>query len=303
MLRKINNTLNFGKGSIPYILLLPLLVLYILPLCISMFLILVQSLGIIPSLGLNEVTFSYYMKAFYDETFGSAFAFSMICSTMCSIIAVTLGFFMALILSNNKKKGMLQDLLQIPLLIPHFTAAFMVFLLLSQSGIVSRAMGSLNIISNQSFFPQLVLDKFGFGIMITYIWKEIPFCALVILASMKSIDDRLKLVSKNLGASQFQYLKYVLLPLCLPTMLNTFIIIFAYNFGAFEVPYLLGPTYPKTMSVLSYISYSSPDILVRPYTMALNVIITFMSILLIFIYVKTLDSIKALEGQIAAGRN
>ncbi len=279
-------------------LLFPLLILYILPLCISMLLILVQSLGFIPGLGLNELTLSYYMKAFCDDAFGSAFFFSMGCSTICSIIAVVLGFFIALLLSNSKRKGILQDILQIPILIPHFTAAFMMFLLLSQSGIASRIMGSLNIISDQSFFPQLVLDKLGLGIMITYIWKEVPFCALVIFASMKNIDDSLKAVSNSLGASKIQYIKYVLLPLCMPTMLNTFIIIFAYNFGAFEVPYLLGPTHPKTMAVLGYISYIAPNILVRPYTMALNVIITFMSIVLIFIYIKTLDSIKALEGQI-----
>ncbi|EFG88846.1 hypothetical protein CLCAR_1594 [Clostridium carboxidivorans P7] len=54
---------------------------------------------------------------------------------------------------------------------------------------------------------------------------------------------------------------------------------------------MLGPTTPKTLPIKAFIEYSNPDISNRPYAMALNVILTFISIMIVWIYDKTLSLI------------
>ena len=51
-------------------------------------------------------------------------------------------------------------------------------------------------------------------------------------------------------------------------------IIFAFSFGAYEVPFLLGPTTPNALPVKAYIEYSSPELFNRPYAMVINCILT-----------------------------
>ena len=56
----------------------------------------------------------------------------------------------------------------------------------------------------------------------------------------------------------------------MPAIKKAFLIILAFSFGAYELPFLLGPTLPKALPVQAYIEYLSPDLLNRPYAMALN---------------------------------
>jgi len=78
----------------------------------------------------------------------------------------------------------------------------------------------------------------------------------------------------------------------MPLVASSFIIIFAFSFGAFEVPYLLGPTSPKTLPVKAYIEYTNPDLTHRPYTMVINMILTFYSLILVWLYSKTFKLIS-----------
>jgi putative spermidine/putrescine transport system permease protein len=60
----------------------------------------------------------------------------------------------------------------------------------------------------------------------------------------------------------------------LPVVLETGIIIFAFILAAFEVPYLLGATYPKMLPVLAYQWFFEGDWSNRPLAMASMVILT-----------------------------
>ena len=51
------------------------------------------------------------------------------------------------------------------------------------------------------------------------------------------------------------------------------LIVFAYTFGAFEVPYLLGQTYPMTLPVWAYRNYSDIDLMARPEGIATGLVI------------------------------
>jgi putative spermidine/putrescine transport system permease protein len=89
-----------------------------------------------------------------------------------------------------------------------------------------------------------------------------------------------------LGASPVRTFFAVTLPLCAPAIAKAFLIIFAFAFGAYEVPFLLGPTLPRALPVLAYIEYTGPDLLDRANAMALNGIMSFVTLALAWSYLR-----------------
>jgi putative spermidine/putrescine transport system permease protein len=162
--------------------------------------------------------------------------------------------------------------------------AIFVLNIFSKSGLIARFLASLNIISSSDQFVSLVYDKYGVGIMLAYLWKEIPFIIYFVLALMSNINESLGEASINLGANSLQTFRKVTLPLCKNTILSGFLIIFTFSLGAYEIPQLLGPTLPKTLPILAHIQYVHPNLQNRPYAMALNGIIIIISLIAATIY-------------------
>ncbi len=57
------------------------------------------------------------------------------------------------------------------------------------------------------------------------------------------------------------------------------VLVFAFAFGSYEVPYLLGRPYPATLPVVAYQYYRDTDLTLRPQAMAVAVLITALSVL------------------------
>lgn len=272
----------------PYLLIMPATFVILGIILAGMYTALSQSLGYFPAVGLNELTLKYYKEVILDESFIESFKFSIYISLVSSLVAVIIGVFLAYVISesNSKKiKGLF--LYKLPIVVPHIVAALLVYNLLSQSGIFPRFLYSFGIIKEQTDFPTLVFDSKGVGIIISYLWKEIPFVTMVVYGVLSKINGNLSIAARNLGASRGQAFKYVVLPLILPTVFSSFIIIFSFSFGAYEVPFLLGSTVPKALPVAAYIEYSNPNLTNRPYAMVMNVILIFISLLLIYLYEKS----------------
>lgn len=258
---------------------------------------LVQSFGYFSVIGLKDFTLRYYLEVLTDKDFLQSLRFSFYISLISSVIAVIVGVILAYsILRSRYKKSIEEFIYKLPIIVPHTIAALLVYNLFSQSGVVPRILYNMGIIDSQSQFPSLVFDRVGIGIIIAYLWKEIPFIAMVVYTILSNINDRLVEVALNLGANNRQVFWHILLPLIMPSIFSSFIIIFAFSFGAFEVPYLLGPTSPKTLPVKAYIEYTNPDLTNRPYTMVINMILTFISVLFVWIYSRTFKLISKYNG-------
>jgi putative spermidine/putrescine transport system permease protein len=72
----------------------------------------------------------------------------------------------------------------------------------------------------------------------------------------------------------------------MPGVLRASIFVFAFTFGAVEIPLLLGQSFPSVMSVLAFKSYANPDLNARGEAMAMSMIITVMVGILIYLYMK-----------------
>lgn len=252
-----------------------------------------QSLGYFPVVGLREFTFKYYFEVLSDKTFLDSLKFSLYTSLISSLLAVVIGVLLAYsILRSKNRRGIEEIVYKLPIIIPHSIAALLIYNILAQSGIMARILYHIGFINRQSQFPSLIFDQMGIGIILTYLWKGIPFIAMVVYTVLSNINDKLADAALNLGANRRQVFWKILLPLIMPSILSSYIIIFAFSFGAFEVPYLLGPTSPKALPVKAYIEYTNPDLTHRPYTMVINMILTFYSFAFIWLYNKTFKFIS-----------
>jgi len=65
--------------------------------------------------------------------------------------------------------------------------------------------------------------------------------------------------------------------------------VFAFSFGSYEVPFLLGRPFPATLPVVSYEYYRDTDLNARPQAMAISVGIAVFVGILVVCYAAALD--------------
>lgn len=286
------------KKYTPYLLLLPQIILLII-FAIGLINGITQSFGVIPTFGLREPTLNYYKEVLISKDMLNSILFSLYIAGTSSIFAVIIGTLICMIIVINKKTiKTYERLVQIPIVVPHVVVAIFILNIFSKSGLLARLLSALGLISGQEEFINLVYDKYGIGIILAYLWKEIPFIIYFVISIMANINDSLGEAAINLGASKWETFKKVTLPLCKNTILSGFLIIFVFALGAYEIPQLLGPTLPKALPVLSYIQYIHPNLQNRPYAMALNGIIILISLISALLYYKLIkNNISALKDK------
>lgn len=284
------------KKRTALLLLIPFLAITVLVLAAAA-IVLIQSLGYIPVFGLTDLTTKYYDKILHSSDFLSSLSVSLYLSLVSATAAAVLGVIIAAALISLRKQTVLH-IVRLPILVPHMVVAVFVVTLFSQTGLLARLCCAVGLIADPAQFPQLLYTESFAGVILAYLWKEIPFVAYFVLALMASVKDTLGQAAENLGASPLRSFFQVTLPLTMPAILNAYLIIFVFAFGGYELPALLGPTLPKALPVQAYLEFSSPDLLHRPYAMAANAVILMISCVMALLYfLCTRRLVKKLGGE------
>ena len=266
----------------PWLLLLPFLALTAL-VVIAVWNVMVQSLGLIPAFGLTEPTIEYYRQVLTSETFLGSLGVSLKIAIISAVLATVLGVLVCAALVGCRKNGSVH-VVRLPILVPHTVVALFVITICSQTGLIARGAAALGIIADSTVFPQLLFTDSYVGVILAYLWKEIPFVAYFVLALMSSVSSTLGEAAENLGASPLKSFFQITLPLSMPAITKAFLIIFIFAFGGYELPLILGATLPKALPVQAYLSYMDPNLLNRPYAMAMNGVILTLSMMIAALY-------------------
>ncbi len=233
---------------------------------------LVQSLGYLPAIGMTGMSFDAYREVLGREDFLDALLLTVYVAGVSTTLATVLAVLAALALRHGPGR-VSSVIFQVPITVPHLVAAVGIALVISQTGLGARLAAALGLIGEPAEFPALLYDKYSVGVILTYVWKETPFIALVVLAGLRGVAAELEDVAKTLGANAWQRFWYVIFPVIAPGIVASSLIVFAFTFGAFEVPYLLGEDYPTMLPVMAYEEYRSIELSDRPVAMAINVLI------------------------------
>lgn len=260
-----------------FLLLLPFLMVTGIVL-VSVWNVILQSLGYIPAFGLTKPTLAYYGQVFSRIDFLSAVWVSVRIALWSTVVSVVLGVLLAMALIKCRKtRGGMVYAVRLPILVPHAVVAVFVIQILSQTGLAARFAHVLGFLEDYTQFPQLLFTPSYLGTILAYLWKETPFVAYFVLAFMSGISDTLGEAAENLGASSLRSFWEVTLPLSIPVISKAGLIIFIFAFGGYELPLLLGSTLPKALAVQTHLMYMSPDLLQRPLAMAMNGVVLLLS--------------------------
>jgi putative spermidine/putrescine transport system permease protein len=113
------------------------------------------------------------------------------------------------------------------------------------------------------------------GVEVVYMYFQFPLMVLIIAPALEGLRREWREAAENMGASAFQYWRYVGLPILTPTILGTMILLFGNAFGAQATAFqLTGGTLPLVTLVIS--SQIRGDVLHNPglgYAMAMGMVV------------------------------
>ena len=263
-----------ARPETPWILLLPALLTTLLFFGGGLLLGLFQSVGWLPGEGLEGLSLAPLKHVFTDPGFGKSLLLTFHIAGLSTFLAALFGLMLALFLSKQAgTSGFFRFLVQLPLTVPHLVVAIATLYMLAPSGMVARLLQGTGLMARTTPFPLLVNDTFGIGILFSYVWKEIPFITVMVLSVLEGGGKEFLDAAKSLGAGPFQQFRFVILPVCAPALTASSLIVFAYSFGAYEIPFLLGRTWPVPLPVWAWRRYSDVDLLERPEGIATGLII------------------------------
>ncbi|XPV77170.1 MAG: ABC transporter permease [Desulfovibrio sp.] len=244
-----------------------------------------QSFGyLLPIPWEHEHFYSAYAAAFTPAVLESLFM-SLMVAFVSAFCSVWIGAVFAWgIFSLPQRLRPYTVVYKISLVLPHIAVGFVVLVLFSQSGFFSSVLYQLGVIKSAEGFPSFLYNGYGTGMILAYLYKEIPFVIMLVYAVLLRFDMKQVVVAKMLGASGPTIFFRIVLPHLRGVMNTAFIILFLFTFGAFDIPFLLGESRPAMLSIQVFSMYFEGELSERPLAMAILVMMFLFSAVFIMAY-------------------
>jgi putative spermidine/putrescine transport system permease protein len=123
------------------------------------------------------------------------------------------------------------------------------------------------------------------GVEITYMYFQLPLMILVIAPAIDGLRKEWREASSNLGAKQWQFWRYVGLPVLMPSILGAMILLFGNAFAAYATAYSLSSGSVNLVPILIG-AYYSGNVLDNPHlaqAMAFGMFVVLALMMLIYI--------------------
>lgn len=228
-----------------------------------------QSAGLWISVFAGEVYSSGYAVILRSAWFYRSLVYSILVAAASSVLSVALGTALALLLRGLPGRLYPVALVyKIPLILPHVVVGLIVLL----------AFGSPNAPRWLPAVPGSV------ALISAYVLKSAPFVTLLVYAVLRGFDTRQLETARMLGAGPLRSFRRLLLPVIVPPAATAGVIVFLFSFGAFDLPFLLGPSRPAMLAIDVYNRYWYRDLSARPAAMASLMVMLLFSLLFVFVY-------------------
>lgn len=197
----------------------------------------------------GHFTLEYYQDLFTEKN-ARLVRNSLWVSSLSSLITTFFAFFIALaVFSSRGKRGTyIRNGLLLTMISPPFVSALAYIMLFGRRGIITHQLLGLSV------------NPYGWhGVVILQVIGSISFSSLMMMNSFDSLDHRLILASRDLGASPSETLVHVIFPLVRPGILSVLFMLFTMNLADFGTPVVIGGSFRvlATEAYLQVISASS----------------------------------------------
>jgi ABC-type spermidine/putrescine transport system permease subunit I len=194
----------------------------------------------------GEPTFRHFEKAF--ELYSGDILFTLFIVVTASILTALISIAIAGALTLGETPWLIAGLRWLyrwPLFIPFIVAAQCMRTFLAKNGLMNNslvAMGVLDPSQTQSFLDWR-------GIVITFVWKQVPFVTLMLAGAMASLDRATIEAGRNVGASRLRVLVEIVLPQVAQTLLVGLVLSFVTMLSVLSVPMMVAGSQPTMLTV------------------------------------------------------
>lgn len=274
-----------GRGAIP-LRLLPLLPVALIFGC-GVVVTVLQSFGLLMfSYRYDDLWFAY-RQLFADSWFLRSAGFSLYVAAASSTLSCLFGTALAYALWQMPEGWRRWALVyKLPLLLPHIVVGFLATLFLAKTGVLASLAQQVGLISSHEEFFDLLYTGFGIDLISAYVYKETPFVILMVYAMLARFDKRQESVARMLGAGWWRIFFTLVLPFILPAINTTLLILFVFTLGGFDLPFVIGDSYPGMISLRVYEVFFHRDLIERPLAMAMLSLLLLFSLGFIVLYLR-----------------
>lgn len=254
-------------------------------------------LAVFDTVVVNQDGITQFTLARYSEFFQTPLAVQNLLFTLrITVITVALLFVLCFPIAlylrfrSGRVSNVVQTLSLFPMFVPGIVTAYALIRFLGANG----------------WFDRMLAVFFGFeqytspylrpaGIVIGLFWEGIPITILILTAGLSQIGDELLETARDVGANRWQLFWRVIFPLMRRSVLIVLTLNFLGIFGAFTIPYLLGPASPEMMGVYMRRTFYDANL---PSRAQVQAVITFLiSALVSVVYVRSIVSQRLAEGE------
>ncbi len=179
---------------------------------------------------------SNYTEIFKNNYYRKAIMNSLYISLIAAVIGEILSILGAWAISrlSEKTQNTFLTLFNMAASFAGIPLAFSLIILFGNSGIL-KAIATASHLSFLGAFNVYSLP----GLILAYTFFEVPLGIMFLFPPIKEINSDWKEASQVLGANNWFFLKKIIVPLILPNIIETFIILFANAMGTYETMYAL----------------------------------------------------------------
>jgi putative spermidine/putrescine transport system permease protein len=191
-------------------------------------------------------TLGNFTRAFelYSLDIGFTLVIVGLSTLLCGAFAIAIGGYLTLG-ENPRAVAILKWLYRWPLFIPFIVAAQCMRTFLAKNGLMNNSLVSLGLL--EPIQTTSLLD--WRGIVITFVWKQTPFVALLVAGAMASLDRSTIEAARNLGAGRMRILLEIVVPQVVPTLVVALILSFVTMMSVLSVPIMISGESPTMMTV------------------------------------------------------
>jgi putative spermidine/putrescine transport system permease protein len=184
----------------------------------------------------RNLTLENYLSVLTDEHTRDALLLSLEVSVVVSVLSIALCIGPAWLLVRREffGKRIFRAILTLPMAFSGIIIGFLCVIMIGRIGAIPLLS---DFFFGRPFGEALAYSLIGLGL--AYIWFQIPRATLNLESAIRKFDWDLESAARSLGATGWQTVRYVLIPLLIPAIASTMAVTFSVSMGSFGVALLL----------------------------------------------------------------
>lgn len=206
----------------------------------------------------REFTLSNYVEAWTNDLYRGVMIRSLGVAMTVTFVTVLLAFPIAYFVSfhvSPSKKSLWLFLITIPFWTSYLIRVFLWKVILGYNGVVNSGLLGLGVIDQPLDFILYNVNS----VVITLAHAYAPFAILPIFVALEKIDRSLLEAGQDLGESRFMTFLRVTLPLAMPGVVASVLIVFIPTIGDYVTPQLVGGPEGRMVANLIQLQYLKLD--------------------------------------------